>query len=98
MGSILIYCRPRNRMRTDGLAGWLEHQAAKLSAQPETRCTTVVRLTTPRTGDQRDRGWLLDCELVDAECPPDDALRELLTDMRLVGFDPITLMARPQPL
>jgi len=39
---------------------------------------------------------LLDCQLADAAGPPHGALRELVTDMRLVGFDPIVLMAQPQ--
>ena len=80
------------------LRAWLEHQAAELSAGPGIRRTTVVDLTTPSTGGPREHGWLLDCELVDAAGPPSDALRELLTDMRLVGFDPIVFMAQPGPV
>ena len=62
------------------------------------RRTTVVDLTTPSTGGPREHGWLLDCELVDAAGPPSDALRELLTDMRLVGFDPTVFTAQPGPV
>ena len=34
---------------------------------------------------------------LDAAGPPGDALRELLTDMRLVGFDPTVFVAQPGP-
>jgi hypothetical protein len=54
-------------------------------------------LTTPSVAGPREHGWLLDCELVDAAGPPGDALRELLTDMRLVGFDPTVFTAQPGP-
>ena len=95
MDSILIYCRPRSNARAHTLQAWLEHQAAALSAGPGIGHTTVVRLTTPSPDDPHEHGWLLDCELVDAACPPADALRELLTDMRLVGFDPIIFRRTP---
>ena len=98
MDSILIYCRPRANARTHTLRAWLEHRAAELSAGPGIRHTTVVRLTTPSADGRREHGYLLDCELVDTACPPGDTLRELLTDMRLVGFDPIIFMAQPQPV
>ena len=97
MDSILIYCRPRANARAHTLRAWLEHQAAELSAGPGIRHAAVVHLTTPSADGPREHGWLLDCELLDAACPPSDALRELLTDMRLVGFDPIIFMAQPQP-
>ena len=88
MDSILIYCRPRANMRAGPLRGWLERQASELSAGPGVGRTTVVDLTTPSTDGPRKHGWLLDCELVDVAGPPSDALRALVTDMRLVGFDP----------
>ena len=97
MDSMLIYCRPRANGRAYPLRAWLEHQAAELSAGPGVRRTTVVDLTTPSTGGSREHGWLLDCELADATGPPSDALRELLTDLRLVGFDPTVFTARPGP-
>jgi hypothetical protein len=95
MESMLIYCRPRANGRAYTLRAWLEHQAAELSAGPGVLRTTVVDLTTPSTAGPREHGWLLDCELVEAAGPPSDALRELLTDMRLVGFDSIIFMAQP---
>jgi hypothetical protein len=95
MDSMLIYCRPRDGTRADTLAAWLEHEAAALSARPGIRRTTVVRLTTPGADDGCDRGWLLDCEVVDRGGPP-NAFRELLTDMRLVGLHPIIFVAQPQ--
>jgi hypothetical protein len=98
MDSILIYCRPRASGRAYPLRAWLEHQADELSAGPGVLRATVVDLTTPSTGGPGEHGWLLDCELVDAAGPPSDALRELLTDMRLVGFDPTVFMARPGPV
>jgi hypothetical protein len=98
MDSILIYCRPRANGRAYTLRAWLEHQAAELSAGPGVLRTTVVDLTTPSTRGPREHGWLLDCELVDAAGPPGDALRGLLTDMRLVGFDPTVFTAQPGPV
>jgi hypothetical protein len=98
MDSILIYCRPRANGRAYTLRTWLEQRAAELSAGPGVLRTTVVDLTTPSTGGPREHGWLLDCELGDAAGPPSDALRGLLTDMRLVGFDPTVFMAQPGPV
>ena len=98
MDSILIYCRPRANGRAYTLRAWLGDQAAELSAGPGVRRTSVVDLTTPSTGGRRERGWLLDCELVDAAGPSRDALRGLLTDMRLVGFDPTVFTAQPGPV
>ena len=98
MDSILIYCRPRAKGRAYTLRAWLEHQAAELSAGPGVLRTTVVDLTTPSTGGPREHGWLLDCELVDAAGQHSDALRGLLTDMRLVGFDPTVFTAQAGPV
>jgi hypothetical protein len=98
MDSILIYCRPRANARAYTLRPWLEYQAAELSAGPAIGRATVVDLTTPSTGGPREHGWLLDCELVDAARPPSDALRELLTDMRLLGFDSTIFIAQPGPV
>ena len=98
MDSILIYCRPRANTRADTLRGWLEDQASELSAGPAVGRATVVDLTTPTTGGPREHGWLLDCELVDAASRSNDALRGLLTDMRLVGFDPTVFTAQPGPV
>ena len=98
MDSILIYCRQRDGERPQTLGTWLEQQAAELSARSEIHRTTLVALTVPggERGCLREHGWLLDCQLADAAAPPHGALRELVTDMRLVGFDPIVLMAQPQ--
>ena len=97
MDSILNNCRPRANGRAYTLRAWLEHQAAELCAGPGVLRSTVVDLTTPSMAGPREHGWLLDCELVDAAGPPSDALRELLTDMRLVGFDPTVFTAQPGP-
>jgi hypothetical protein len=97
MDSIIIYCRPRDGARTHTLRTWLEQQAAALSDLPEIERTTVVRLTGPGHEDGREYGWLLDCELADGASPPSDALGELMTDMRMVGFAPVIFMAQPQP-
>jgi hypothetical protein len=88
MHVILIYCRPGGETPTEALGPWLEQQAAELSAQQDVRRTTVVGLTAGAS-DRRDRGWLLECELEDDAGPPGDILRDLLTDMRLVGLHPV---------
>jgi hypothetical protein len=92
MHVVLIYCRPSGETHTQTLRPWLEQQAAKLSAQPHVQRTAVVNLTT-HGSDRGDRGWLLECELDDDAGAPGDMLRELLTDMRLVGFHPIVFTA-----
>jgi hypothetical protein len=92
MHVVLIYCRPGIETQTQTLRPWLEQQAAKLSAQPQVRRTAIVNLNAPGS-DRGDPGWLLECELDDDAGLPSDTLRELLTDMRLVGFHPVVFTA-----
>ena len=79
------------------LRAWLEHQAAELSAGPGVARTTVVDLTTPSTAGPREHGWLLDACRSTRPARPAMRCAELLTDMRLVGFDPTVFTARPGP-
>jgi hypothetical protein len=95
MDSILIHCRPRDSAYAHTLRAWLEQQAAGLSARPGIRRATIIDPATLAADDPHQHGWLLECQLVDPASPPSDALRELLTDMRLIGFDPIIFTARP---
>jgi hypothetical protein len=96
MDSILIYCRPHGDRRGHALRAWLEHQAAELSARPGVERTAVVHLTTPDPNALRDIGWLVECELSSAGTARADTLRELLTDMRLVGLEPVVFTREPQ--
>jgi hypothetical protein len=96
MDSILIYCRPRDDGRWHMLRGWLAHQAAELSDRPGVERAGVVHLTTPDLNSPRDLGWLVDCELANAGGACTDTLRELLTDMRLVGLEPVVYTREPQ--
>jgi hypothetical protein len=96
MDSILIYCLLRGDGRGHALRAWLEHQAAELSARPGVQHTAVVHLTTPDPNSRRDLGWLLECELAIAGAARADTLRELLTDMRLVGLEPVVFTREPQ--
>ena len=97
MDSILIYCRPRGDGRGHTLRAWLEHQAAELSTRPGVQRTAVVHLTSPDPSSPRDLGWVLECELANPGSARADALRELLTDMRLVGLEPVVFRREPQP-
>ena len=96
MDSILIYCRPPGDGRGHALRAWLEHQAAELSARPGVQRTAVVHLTTPNPTALRDLGWLVECELASVGAARADTLRELLTDMRLVGLEPVVFTREPQ--
>jgi hypothetical protein len=96
MDSILIYCRPRANGRGHTLRAWLEHRAAELAARPGVQRTAVVHLGTPDPSSRRDLGWLLECELDNAGEAHANTLRALLTDMRLVGLEPVVFMREPQ--
>jgi len=96
MDSILIYCRPRDTERRRPLRAWLAYQAAELSARPGVERTAVVHLTTPDPNSPRDLGWLVECELATTGGTRADTLRELLTDMRLVGLEPVVFTREPQ--
>lgn len=93
MHMVLIYCRPSGETHTQALRPWLEQQAATFSAQPHVRRTTVISLTSGGS-ERRDGGWLLECEFGDDAGPPGDMLRDLVTDMHLVGLHPIVFTAR----
>ena len=95
MDSILIHCRPRDSAYAHTLCTWLEQQAAGLSTRPGIRRARIIHRATLGADDPHQHGWLLECELVEAASPDSDALRELLTDMRLIGFDPIIFTVRP---
>jgi hypothetical protein len=86
MDSILIYCRPRGDGHGETLSAWIEHQATQLGERPEFDQVAVMRLAT--TNPRGDVGWLLDCKLTQSARAPSDILRELLTDMRLIGLQP----------
>jgi hypothetical protein len=86
MNSILIYCRPRGDGHGETLSAWIEHQATQLCLRPGFDHVAVMRLAT--TNPRGDLGWLLDCKLTQSAGAPSDIVRELLTDMRLVGLQP----------
>jgi hypothetical protein len=96
MDSILIYCRPRDTERRRPLRAWLAHQAVELSARPGVERAAVVHVTTPDLNSPRDLGWLVECELANTASTRADTLRELLTDMRLVGLEPVVFTRDPQ--
>jgi hypothetical protein len=56
---------------------------------------SIVDLTTPDPNSPRDLGWLLECQLVNADGASADTLRALVTDMRLVGLEPVIFVAQP---
>jgi hypothetical protein len=96
MDSILIYCRPRGDRRGHALRAWLEHEAAELSARPGVQRTAVVHLTTPDPSSPRDLGWLVECEIANDGGARTETLGGLLTDMRLVGLEPVVFTREPQ--
>jgi hypothetical protein len=95
MDSILIYCRPVGAAHRETLRAWIEHQATELAARPAIQRTALMHLSAPDASSRRNLGWLLECELTDAAGAPKDILRELLTDMRLIGLQPALFVAQP---
>jgi hypothetical protein len=93
MDSILIYCRPRGGEHGESLSAWIERQATQLGDRPGFGQVAVMRLAT--TNPRGDLGWLLDCKLTQSAGAPSDIVRELLTDMRLVGLQPALFVAQP---
>jgi hypothetical protein len=95
MGKIAIRCHPSVPVDPGELEEWLDLQVEALRAR--TRGTVrLARLTQQMPSGDTHVGWLLELELPESHRAPAEAqLREVLTDMRLLGFQPTVLSPVP---
>jgi hypothetical protein len=87
-----IRCHPSVPVTTDELEEWLELQLEKLRADAPNATVRVSRVTQGLPSGNVDIGWLIEFEVPDEErLVTDHHLSEILTDMRLLGFQPTVL-------
>src|SRR5690349_7263428 len=95
MLQLTIRSHPTVPVDARDLEEWLEHQVEKLRAVAPQATVRLARLTQHLPNARVDVGWLLELEIPD----PDTAaiereLQDVLTDMRLLGFEPTVLTPR----
>jgi hypothetical protein len=80
------------------LEEWLEHQVDRLRGTAPQATIRLARLTQHLPNAHVDVGWLLELEVSDSDRNAvEQQLREVLTDMRLLGFEPTVLAPREDP-
>ena len=98
MLQLAIRCHPSVPVDAEDLEEWLEHQVEKLRAKAPHATVRLARLTQHLPNAALDVGWLLELELDDADrASVEQQLDEVLTDMRLLGFQPTVLAPRDAP-
>jgi hypothetical protein len=91
MRKITIRCHPSIPVDLADLEEWLELQVEKLRARTG-GIVRLARLTQQLPSAEKHVGWLLELEFPESlEVHAEAQLREVLTDMRLLGFQPTVL-------
>jgi hypothetical protein len=87
-----IRCHPSVPVATDELEDWLELQLEKLRAHAPTATVRFARLAQGLPSGSVDIGWLVEFEVPESERRiAHDHVAAILTDMRLLGFQPTVL-------
>jgi hypothetical protein len=90
---LAIRTHPSFPVDAHDLEDWLERQLEELRAAAPRATVRLVRLTQHLPNTAVDIGWLLELDLPDSErIATERQLQELLTDMRLLGFEPTVLL------
>jgi hypothetical protein len=97
MARLLLFVQ-RPSVLSDGEATrWILEQAAPLARIDAVRRADVTRLQAPALRGGRDWQWLIEmyCERGEdaARAARDDACRELVADLRLLGMQPSLILA-----
>ena len=99
MVQLAIRCHPCVPLSADELERWLEQQVSDLRAEAPHATIWLSRLTQGLPSVKLDIGWLVELELAEGEpLLVGDRLAEALTDMRLIGLQPMLLTPAVRPV
>jgi hypothetical protein len=92
MHRFAIRCHPSLPVTTGELEEWLELQLEALRADLPTAVIRMSRIAQGLPSGSVELGWLLEFEVPDhVRKRADDQIWAILTDMRLLGFQPTVL-------
>lgn len=97
LNALLIRCRSCTPASTVELTGWLEGKVAQLSNANPPAAVRLTRLVQDLPTATLDDGWLIEIQRAGEGsdgCPDSLAasLEEVLSDMRILGLDPVLLV------
>lgn len=92
MHRFAIRCHPSVPVTTSELEEWLELQVESLRADLPTGTVRMSRIVQELPSGSVELGWLLEFEVPErVRLRADDQVWAILTDMRLLGFQPTVL-------
>ena len=97
MARLLLFVRRPNALSEKEADRWIRAQVAPLARMESVRRVEMTRLQAPALRGGRDWEWLIEmyCERGEdaARAARDEACRDLVADLRLLGMNPSLVLA-----
>ena len=97
MARLLLFVGRPNALSESDAVRWIREQVAPLARMESVRRVEVTRLQSPALRGGRDWQWLIEmyCERGEdaARAARDEACRDLVADLRLLGMNPSLVLA-----
>ncbi len=93
----MLFARRPYHLSEEEADRWMRSQAVSLVGATEVRAVEMTRLVRPASGGGSEWDWLIELHCDGAEearrAARDDACRELIADLRLLGMSPSLVVA-----
>ena len=97
MARLLLFVRRPNALSEKEADRWIRAQVAPLARMESVRRVEMTRLQAPALRGGRDSEWLIEMYFERGEdaarAARDDACRDLVADLRLLGMQPSLVLA-----
>src|SRR5687767_6292486 len=94
MHQLAIRCHPRSPVTTSEVDDWLHTEVERLRDQAPHAALRLLRLDQACPSGEAEVGWLIELDAAGGAPPLDEeALAQILRDLRLLGLQPTLLKA-----